>query len=75
MSYITAFPASPFLDQTGHIYVTIPSQRQCLKLNRAASALWRTATTTGVYYSHLDEEQMEFLRSMAARNILRLVET
>ena len=74
MARLLAVPTSPILDATGHVYVTLPAKRRCLRLNRAASVLWRQATTTGVDRSRLNGDQLSFLVDLEAQGSLRLAE-
>ena len=74
MTLLRAVSMSPVLDEAGHVYVTWPRQRRCLRLNRAASDLWRRATSTGVDPSGLGPDEMGFLAKMEANGSLRLVE-
>ena len=74
MTVLLAASTSPVLDATGHVYVTVPAERRCLRLNRAASRLWRRVTSTGVDRSSLDADEMSFLLALEAQGALRLAE-
>ncbi|MET9498453.1 hypothetical protein [Streptomyces sp. NPDC006552] len=65
-------PELPYLDQAGHVYVPLAGpDRSCLKLNRHASHLWRTAVGSPLDLDTLGERDRDFLLGLARRGVLR----
>ncbi|MFE2432250.1 hypothetical protein ACFXJ5_36715 [Streptomyces sp. NPDC059373] len=49
MDVLQARPGAPFLDEADHVYLAVSKPaRQCIKLNLAASVLWRRIITEGL---------------------------
>lgn len=64
-----------FLDQAGHVYLPLAGpDAACLRLNHAASALWRTWLSGPVDVSALDADAERFLQRLLDQGSLVSIE-